>query len=234
MIWVFDLDDTLYPEITFVESGFKEVAQWLDNEFGLNKNEAFKQMLQLLEEKGRGEIFNDVLKKHNLFSKQLLKKCIQKYRLHYPEIKLYPEAKSCLERLRNFPLYVVTDGHKIVQSNKVKALQLNKYVKHVYITYRYGIKRSKPSPYCFELIAKKENAPFDEIAYVADNPNKDFIGIKPYGLKTIRVLQGYYKDLKMDNEHEADVNIRSLDELTPKCLHQHFQDSNINRISNYG
>ncbi len=219
MIWVFDLDDTLYPEITFVKSGFKAVAHWLGNEFGLNKNEAFDQMLQSLAEKGRGEIFNDVLKKHHLFSKKLLKKCIQKYRLHYPEIKLYPEAKSCLERLNNFPIYIVTDGHKVVQYNKVKALHLDRYTKHIYITYRYGIKHSKPSRYCFELIAKRENASFNQIVYVADNPIKDFIGIKPYGFKTIRVLQGNYKNLKMDEDHEAEININSLCEINPDIFH---------------
>lgn len=222
MVLVFDLDDTLYSEIKFVKSGFKEVALWLNKNFDLDKNEVYNNLLQILDEKGRGEIFNDVLKKYDLFSKQLLKQCIQIYRLHKPDIKLCPEALSCLKRFYYFPKYVVTDGHKIVQENKVKALQLNLYVKHVYITYRHGIKNSKPSPYCFELIAKKEDQPFHNIIYIADNPVKDFIGIKSLGFGTVRILQGNYKDVKMDIEHEAQVNIASLNELTQNFISSVF------------
>ena len=32
MVIVFDLDDTLYDEINFVKSGFKEIASYLNNE----------------------------------------------------------------------------------------------------------------------------------------------------------------------------------------------------------
>ncbi len=223
MILVFDLDDTLYPEITFVQSGFKEVALWLEENFGLDQTEVYNDLQLMLKEKGRGEIFNDVLKKHKLLSKQLLKQCIKIYRLHEPHIKLCPEAISCLKRFSHFPLYVVTDGHKLVQANKVKALELNPYIKHAYITYRYGIKNGKPSPYCFELIAKKENVPFNQIIYIADNPTKDFVGIKPLGFKTIRLLQGNYKDLKMSKEHEAHFNIGSLNELTPNFISAVFK-----------
>ena len=36
MILVFDLDDTLYPERTYVESGFKAVADSLAQKFGFD------------------------------------------------------------------------------------------------------------------------------------------------------------------------------------------------------
>ena len=38
MIAVFDLDDTLYNEISFVKSGFNEVSKLLSKETKLNKN----------------------------------------------------------------------------------------------------------------------------------------------------------------------------------------------------
>ena len=37
MILVFDLDDTLYDEITFVYSGFSAVSKYLSLQFNLNE-----------------------------------------------------------------------------------------------------------------------------------------------------------------------------------------------------
>lgn len=224
MVLVFDLDDTLYSEISFVKSGFKAVAKYLHANYKCNKDEVYNCMMQLLQQNGRGGIFNDVLKTFGLYSNQLVKKCLTKYRLHKPSIKLSSEAVNCLKRFSNLSLYIVTDGNKLVQSNKAEALKLSKFVKHTYITYRHGLKHGKPSPYCFELIAKKEKTSFNNIVYVADNPMKDFVGIKPLGFKTIRLLQGNYKELKMDNFHEAHVNIVSLNELTNNFLTQHFKN----------
>ena len=36
MILVFDLDDTLYPEISYVKSGLREVSIFLNKNFNLN------------------------------------------------------------------------------------------------------------------------------------------------------------------------------------------------------
>jgi putative hydrolase of the HAD superfamily len=224
MVLVFDLDDTLYPEITFVKSGFKAVADYLQINYGCNKDEVYHYTLQLLKKNGRGEIFNDVLKKYELYSNQLVKKCIRIYRLHKPHIELCAEAVKCLKRFSHFPVYIVTDGNKIVQANKVKALQLQNFVKHIYITYRHGLKYSKPSPYCFKLIAKKEKTSFDKIIYIGDNPVKDFIGIKPLGFKTVRLLQGNFKDVKADDEHEAHITIRNLNELTQEFITKTFPE----------
>ena len=38
MILVFDLDDTLYSEITYVKSGLKEVSIFLNKDFELDKH----------------------------------------------------------------------------------------------------------------------------------------------------------------------------------------------------
>ena len=40
MIIVFDLDDTLYDEIDFVNNGFNEVANYLKKKFGIDKQKS--------------------------------------------------------------------------------------------------------------------------------------------------------------------------------------------------
>ena len=66
MIIVFDLDDTLYEEITYVRSGFKAVANYLSRNYkiGTTKN-IYSQFVQLLKTQGRGKVFDSFLDNQN-------------------------------------------------------------------------------------------------------------------------------------------------------------------------
>ena len=88
MVLIFDLDDTLYPEIEYVRSGFFAVANELNHLFKWPVNESFNLMLKTLDEKGRGAVFNDLLQYHGKLSKKNVKHCINKYRHHKPNIFL--------------------------------------------------------------------------------------------------------------------------------------------------
>ncbi|HQA65258.1 MAG TPA: HAD family hydrolase, partial [Bacillota bacterium] len=63
---VFDLDDTLYNEADFVNGAFMEVAQYLSKKHCIFSHELYHAMLKLLQEKGRGRIFNDICDLYNL------------------------------------------------------------------------------------------------------------------------------------------------------------------------
>jgi putative hydrolase of the HAD superfamily len=214
---VFDLDDTLYDEITFVKSGFNEVANFFSLKYGVNKSLFLNKMLEILEIQGRGQVFDETLKFFNIFNKTNIKKSISIYRLHQPKISLKPEAKEVLDFFisKNIPLYLVTDGNKIVQKNKVASLEIKKYFQKIFITHRYGIKYSKPSPYCFTKISYLEGVDNKDIVYIGDNINKDFVGIKPLGFKTIRILNGMFKNDSRPFEYEAEYVIDNL-----KCLQE--------------
>lgn len=211
-VLVFDLDDTLYEELSYVRSGFQAVAAAMEDRFGINREEAFQLMWDRLKY-GRGKIFDEMLQHYRLYSKTLVQKCIGIYRHHEPDIKLHHSADRCLDRFRDYPIYIVTDGHKIVQHRKLLALGLYNRVKFCYITHRYGIKHAKPSPYCFLHIVRKEKIVPNDVVYIADNPYKDFVGIKPFGFRTIRIMQGNYKHVEMPLSYEAEHRIFSLDEL---------------------
>lgn len=222
MVIVFDLDDTLYDEQTYVQSGFRAVADYLQDIYGIPEKSSADFMLQRLSA-GRGRIFDDLLMEFRFYNKKAVRKCLSIYRLHYPIIHLYPEAEACLKRLVNYPLYIVTDGNKLVQTNKLQALGLFSLVKFCYVTHRYGIKNAKPSPYCFLKICEREKVRPQDVLYIGDNPQKDFVGIKPLGFKTIRVYQGQHKDIVKPQEFEADYSIKSLAELGEKLLEQIYQ-----------
>ena len=220
MIIVFDLDDTLYEEMAFVKSGYMAVSQYLEKKYGLPCEKSFYLMMDHTLNCGRNFVFNNLLDSYNLLNQRNLRLCIATYRSHKPTISLPQDTLDLLARLNNIPLYVITDGNKKVQNNKVNTLGLFVKAQFCFITHRYGLKNSKPSPHCFLKICKNENAIPQKVVYIADNPHKDFVGIKPLGFRTVRILRGPYKNVKLDEKFEAEYNINSLSEINLNFLNQ--------------
>lgn len=212
MILIFDLDDTLYPEETFVQSGFRAVAHWLKEEFDWDALDSLEIMNHILAKQGRGAVFDALLQKKGMLSKQLVKQCVRVYRHHAPSISLIPAATEILAR-SDKPLYLVTDGNKIVQRNKIRALGIESRFKKTFITHRFGIKSAKPSTYCFDKIRMMEKCQWRDMVYVGDNPAKDFVNLNPLGCVTIRVLTGEHGRAKAKPGHDAQHRIGSLSQL---------------------
>lgn len=218
MILVFDLDDTLYEEASFVKSGFETVSAYLHEAYGVDAESSFDFMMEDIRRNGRGRIFDNILKYYGIFNKKNVLECLSVYRQHAPNIKLFPEADECLKRFGDQPLYVVTDGNKCVQERKLAALDLPGRVRFSFITHRYGLRNAKPSPGCFLKICQREKVDPCDVFYIGDDPHKDFVGINPLGFKTIRVLTGRFKYLKMPKKFEAHITIGSLSDLTYEKL----------------
>ena len=210
MILVFDLDDTLYDESRFVESGFRAVARFGTQQFGWDEQESLAQMMGTLAREGRGAVFDRWLAAHGKHGKALVAACVRTYRHHKPALSLFPAAASLLPTISARPLYLVTDGHKIVQANKVAALGIAPLFRKCFITHRYGIRHAKPSPYCFELIRRREQADWPELVYIADDPSKDFVGLNPLGAQTVRVLTGRHRHVTAKPGFEARHTIPDL------------------------
>lgn len=212
MIYVFDLDDTLYDERQFVKSGLQALAVMAEQRWGLNPSNSYQQLITLLDTQGRGRMFDDWLAQSNLATRANIKRCISCYRLHKPNIGM-PQAHHQLLQQLPKPLYLVTDGNKVVQHNKVQALGIAHYFKRVFITHRFGIQHAKPSTYCFEVIKKAEDCQWQDMAYIGDNPAKDFVNLNKLGVNTVRVLTGEYKDVMAKQGYNAKTTLMQLPEL---------------------
>jgi putative hydrolase of the HAD superfamily len=213
MILIFDLDDTLYPELTYVYSGFKAVAKYLEHEFGWKSTDVFDVIQADLLTLGRGAVFDGLLKSKGTYSGALVKRCVSVYRNHDPEISLNTDANDLLANLVG-PLFLVTDGNKMVQAKKVRALGLDPLFRRIFITHRFGIHNSKPSTHCFRLIHDSLNCDWSDMVYIGDNPAKDFVNLKPLGMKTVRILTGSYANVSAAPNFDADFHIDSLNEIT--------------------
>jgi putative hydrolase of the HAD superfamily len=210
VIVAFDLDDTLYPEETFVRSGFRAVAAALHERWGVDEQEAFDTMWTSLRERGRGTQFDDVVAAFGLARRQSVAELVRVYRHHQPQISLPRESAAVLEALRPRPLYVVTDGHKIVQQAKIDALGIAPYLRHAYVTHRYGIGNRKPSTYVFELMMRRERCGPADLVYVGDDPNKDFRNLRPLGVHTIRVTTGRLAEAVVPAAEDAEWTVASI------------------------
>jgi putative hydrolase of the HAD superfamily len=210
MIIIFDLDDTLYDERTYVESGLLAVAKFGEEKYGWDSSTSFHFMIDTLDNEGRGEIFNRWLEIHGKLTKKAVHECVRIYRHHTPFIELGREAQSLLLTLSKYPLYLVTDGHKVVQKKKIDALDISDYFQAVFITHRYGIRNAKPSTYCFDLIRKREACDWSDMVYIGDNPEKDFVNLNLKGANTVRVLTGLHSCVKAKHGYDAIHTIPDL------------------------
>jgi putative hydrolase of the HAD superfamily len=211
---VFDLDDTLYEELSYVQSGFRAVSREMAKVLGAGEKELYDFMWKVLMTHGRGRVFDETAVRYcGRPLQRIVRRCLSIYRLHKPDIRLLPDAEQALKRLGDTPVYIVTDGNKLVQQRKIEALGLHRLVTGYYITHRFGLRYAKPSPYCFLKIRDRERVPASEIVYVGDNPRKDFIGIKPLGFRTIRIRRGPYRDLVLPDAYEAEAKVDDLTEI---------------------
>lgn len=211
--FVFDLDDTLYPESQFVLSGFAAAGAWLERERGVAGLAAGA--AELFQRGVRGRIFDEALPALGLASDPvLLKRLVEVYREHEPRLTLYPDAARLLARLQGrCSLALLTDGWAQTQRNKARALGLEKLIPaRIYSDELGGPGCWKPSPRPYEAVMRMLGGSGADYLYVGDNPKKDFQGARALGWRTVRVRrpEGEHARAEPEPGSEADEEISSL------------------------
>jgi len=214
---LFDLDDTLYPEREYVQSGFRAVARWIEKEFGCPAEESYDQFSGMFESGIRRDVFNRWLIQHSLDCDAWIPQMVQIYRAHEPLIEPYPDTRESLEQLhRQCVLGLVSDGYLEVQRRKWTALRLDEYFQLVIFSDTWGRESWKPSARPFEEAVLQLSLPAAEMVYVADNPSKDFRGARAVGMGTVRIRRddGLYRHLEPPTPADAaDAEIAALPDL---------------------
>lgn len=225
MILIFDLDDTLYDESRFVDGGLRAVARHGEEHWGWDAVTSLDRLRDILAREGRGKVFDRWLQEHDAWSLGRARACVGVYRNHSPDIELFPAARRMIDRYRpRGPLYLVTDGNKNVQRNKVDALDLWPDFKRIFITHRFGVAAAKPSILCFERIKADADCQWVDMVYVGDNPAKDFVNLNTLGVSTVRVLTGPHSAIPAQPGYDALITMPDLDAL-PDVLATRFPES---------
>lgn len=229
---LFDLDDTLYRERDFVEQAFHHAAVFFagyleekrkksreqknnsEDMPGRETPEALTdQMIELMEQEGRGEIFNRLCERYG--ADMPVQELVRIYRETNPVLSLYPDGEKLLLLLKEKGIKtgLVTDGNAEVQHRKIRALGLDKRLDVVLASYDLGL--SKPDPEVYAHCLRKLGCRPAEAVYIGDNPLKDFVGARELGMKTVRIVrpEGMHMRRRAKEGYEADLTIHLLTEL---------------------
>jgi putative hydrolase of the HAD superfamily len=214
--WIFDLDDTLYPERGYVRSGFRTVADWAERRLNLSPVIVQAQLDSLFDGGFRGDAFQWWLSEHGL-PESLLPEMVKIFRDHEPRITFFPETEEVLNGLKpRFQLGLVTEGRRTAQEAKIRVLGLDRWIQAVVILGEEDKAEWKPSRKPFERILSQLSIAGKEAAYVGDNPHKDFRGARETGMHTVRIRRagGLHAGEEPAGAHDGpDCEIRNLEEL---------------------
>lgn len=212
---VFDLDDTLFPEREFVQSGFKAVDEWLRTTRSI---QGFQERAAAANDAGvRGHVFNLALHRLGVLdAPELVRQMVEVYRAHKPTISLYADAAWALNQFAGrMQLGLLTDGYFEVQRRKVAALGIAHRFAALVFSDEAGREAWKPSAIPYKKVMIQLQRRGNECIYVGDNPAKDFRAPKALGWRTVQICRagGEYAAVKAPLAHQADAIIHSLDEL---------------------
>lgn len=172
MLIAFDLDDTLYKEMTYVASGYRTVAKALADATGADAGMLFD---TIAANRPLGfEAALDAVKGLPGADTYTVADMIELYRAHTPDITLHGTALETLERLsaQGHTLALITDGSTRHQRAKIKALGLERFFApdNILISEETGGDKTTEVPW--KIIENR--FPGMRLAYVGDNLFKDF------------------------------------------------------------
>lgn len=204
--FIFDLDDTLYPEYDYVKSGFRVIADAMQKKYGIEN--AFDKLMRLFEAE-IGNVYNRLLEQEKIpYRKEDIAELVEMYRKHKPQgLRYFDRTVETLLKLRQSgkKLGIITDGRVDAQQAKIDALKVADLVDNIIITDSLGGEAfRKPDPTSFEKMLRYLNVTPEEAVYVGDNPQKDFAIKKYMPINTVRIFTGN----SIYNETEYKFGIR--------------------------
>lgn len=182
----FDLDDTLFPEDSFVQSGFAAIEQALKRLFSADGFAKRAWSWYRLGERER--IFDLVAQEMGLpQDKQTLDFMDRLYNSHTPDIRPYPDVLPALETLHmRAAVTILSDGPPALQHRKIHALKVDHFVHRVVMTEEFGKEYVKPHPRGYEELQRWMGVPAHRCLYVGDDPKKDFHAPRKLGWHVLR------------------------------------------------
>ena len=185
---VFDLDDTLYPEMQYIKSGFRVVATRLAKE-GYSAEAVYGLLWEVFEKGSRNRVFNQVLTRMGRATDdRSIAELVLAYREHRPKIWLSSPVKGALATLADhYKLGLITDGYLPAQRLKVEALELGDLFAEIIYTEELGRDYWKPACRAFEQMQAALGCGHPQCVYVADNCRKDFVAPNRLGWQSVQV-----------------------------------------------
>ena len=192
---IFDLDNTLLDFIKMKENAIRAAVLSM-KEAGLNldSEKSFKDIFSLYEEIGweNQKIFNEYLTKTLGYvdNKFLAAGIVAYRRAREASLQLYPNVNRCLFELLKMGvrLSLVSDAPSREAWLRIYHLNLH-HLFDLVLTFD-ETKARKPSPVPFKMALEKMGISADETLMIGDWPERDVVGAKKVGIRTIFAKYG--------------------------------------------
>lgn len=124
-----------------------------------------------------------------------------------PEIELYDGVKNLIlnPKKKGIKVGIITDGSPEGQLNKIIALGLNDLIDDIIITDELGgTQFRKPNDIAFRIMQNRWRSPFEQLVYVGENPNKDFLAPRQLGMRWLyfKNKEGLYSNSNFKQLYE--------------------------------
>lgn len=185
----FDRDDTLYKEIDYLKSAYREIAEYacgrclpstVDRQ--VVSEQAYSTLLHAYYQGA-----NPFVQLNSFLQVDLpIADYLTIYRNHIPQISLSDGVRECLASMKSHgvSLGLITDGRSVQQRHKIEALELYEYFAEDDIVISEEFGSEKPAPANFIYFMDRYQS-CDDFTYVGDNLEKDFIAPNALGWKTL-------------------------------------------------
>lgn len=183
---IFDLDDTLYPYIQHVHSGFAAVASYVDRTFRVPARDAYATLRYASEGDTRGKEFQHLCDVYRLDRSIVVPALHREFKAHRPQLWLTHDAAAVLNTLRRggWRLGLLTNGDPSVQKKKVEVLGLAASIDQIVYASEHA-PGGKPAREPFvEVLRRLQVSPQDAVM-VGDDPVNDVDGARALGIRTI-------------------------------------------------
>ena len=214
---IFDLDNSLFDEKKFIIAAYHNIASYLTKLCDHSEIALFEKLLSMFQRKTSmyPRLFDDLIEELGL-NQEVLSELIKIYAHTKVDLKLFPGAEKLLKNLKKqgIKLCLVTNGNVESQKSKVQQLNLKNYFDFIIYAREMGKDMEKPNPRVYKKALQMLLTSSDETFCVGDNPYTDFWGAKKLGIRTIRLLQGEFRNVRLPPEYEAELTVRNLSELS--------------------
>jgi putative hydrolase of the HAD superfamily len=215
---LFDLDNTLIDFLKMKKMSVEAaITAMIDAGLPLEKEKAMKILWELYEEHGieYGKIFQKFLiKTMGKMDYKILASGIIAYRnVKAGFLEPYPHVIPTLIKLKekNYKLAVVSDAPRMKAWLRLAAMKIADFF-DVVVTIDDAEGKPKPDQKPYMVALRKLNMKPEEVVFVGDNPNRDILGARRLGIKTVLAKYGEWTKAK-DNSMKPDYEIGDVKEL---------------------
>lgn len=177
--FVFDLDDTLFPEVDYLKSAYRHIATRLKPVIG---EDIYDEMFRRYQQKEN--VFKWVAGLKNGSAEPVTTDwLLAEYRGHVPAVALAEATKAFIDAVKRLAVRtgLITDGRSITQRNKLKALGIDNFFNDIIISEEFGSEKPDERNYLFF----QQKYPGSEFYFFGDNTSKDFIVPAKLGWTTV-------------------------------------------------